>query len=254
MNNTLFQNDPENCKILAANTPHRGAESQKQNFSRPRQRIEETRPKLEKPGTFRNQLNFDFSGITFQDQTLTAHQVTENKMMKKLSKHNHKFSNKILHDMEAIRDIVRDLGEDQTINLISKVFDSPNIVLTYLDEITDLYVGTWAITPAGIDALIKITNNGIIQNCWLILDKTHSYKWIFTSDAYKILKGKVKIKFCTNHSKFICFQTLSQGVFNFVGSMNFSKNPRFENITIDRNRENYEFYKHFLLTVGGETV
>jgi hypothetical protein len=204
--------------------------------------------------SFRNQLNFDFSGITFQDKKLSKQEKTENKMLKKIQKHNFKFKNKIENDCDVIRNLVSNIEPDEILNLISKEFDSPNIVLSFVKKIERLFIATWAITPAGINALVKITGNGIINECWMILDKTHSYKWIFQSEAYKILRGKVKVKFCTNHSKFICFQLSTGEYFNFVGSMNFSRNPRFENITVDRLKENFEFYSQFIKQVAGEIL
>ena len=47
------------------------------------------------------------------------------------------------------------------------------------------------------------------------------------------LKGKLRIKCAANHSKFIVFRTAAETV-NFIGSMNFSNNPRFENIDINK--------------------
>ena len=63
----------------------------------------------------------------------------------------------------------------------------------------------------------------------------------------------MKIKFCANHSKFIVIET-ETGVLNFVGSMNFSNNPRFENITIDKDINTFEFYRDFIKNVDGETL
>jgi len=203
---------------------------------------------------FRNQLNLDFSGVSIKNQNISQKEKTENKMLKKITKHNFKFKNKIENDCEVIKQLVSELQPDEILNLISKEFDSPNIVLSFVNQIERLFVATWAITPAGIDALVKIASNEIIKECWIILDKTHSYKWIFQSDAYKILRGKVKIKFLANHSKFICFQLSSGEMVNFVGSMNFSRNPRFENITIDKTQSNFEFYRDFIKNIGGEIV
>jgi len=171
----------------------------------------------------------------------------------KIQKHNFKRKHKIEDDISTIRDLVLNFAPDEEVVLISKRFDSPNIINALLPEIINIYIATWAITPAGIDALLKLVETGRVNEAWLILDKTHSYKWIFTSNSYDILKGKVKIKFCANHSKFIVIET-ETGVLNFVGSMNFSNNPRFENITINKDINTFEFYRDFIKNVDGETL
>lgn len=204
-------------------------------------------------GTYRNQLDFDFGNVTFKNKTVSKSEAVENKMVLKLKKHNFKRKHKIENDIKIIRDLVSRIDKNHELNLVSKAFDSPNIVMSFINDIHKLYISTWAITPAGINSLVEIANNGIIEECILLLDKTHSYKWIFTSEAYKILKGKVKIRFCANHSKFICFQTNS-GVFNFVGSMNFSNNPRFENISINKFKDDFDFYVDFIKNIQAETL
>jgi len=202
---------------------------------------------------FKTQLDFNFSGVTFKNQTYSDKVKVEKKMLMKIQKHNFKKHKKIEDDISTIRDLVLNFAPDEEVVLISKRFDSPNIINALLPEIRNIYIATWAITPAGIDALLKLVETGRVKEAWLILDKTHSYKWIFTSNAYDILKGKVKIKFCANHSKFIVIET-ETGVLNFVGSMNFSNNPRFENITIDKDINTFEFYRDFIKNVDGETL
>ena len=202
---------------------------------------------------FKTQLDFNFSGVTFKNQTYSDKVKVEKKMLMKIQKHTFKRKHKIEDDISTIRDLVLNFAPDEEVVLISKRFDSPNIINALLPEIRNIYIATWAITPAGIDALLKLVETGRVKEAWLILDKTHSYKWIFTSNAYDILKGKVKIKFCANHSKFIVIET-ETGVLNFVGSMNFSNNPRFENITIDKDINTFEFYRDFIKNVDGETL
>jgi hypothetical protein len=204
-------------------------------------------------GTYKNTIDFDFGGVSFQNQILTERVKVENKIVKKLNKHNFKRSHKIESDIETIKDLITELDNFESINLISKKFDSPNIIIALLERIKNIYIATWAITPAGINALVEIVNSGTVNEAYLLLDKTHSYKWIFQSTAYEILKGKVKIRFCANHSKFICIEH-ENGYLNFSGSMNFSNNPRFENINIDKDKETFDFYKTFVKTVSAETL
>ena len=200
------------------------------------------------------ELTLDFGPITFQNRTISKQQGSENKLYKKLSKHNYQRAPKIENDIELIKQLVRDCSENEEINLLSKAFDSPNVILTFIDQIVEIYVSTWAITPAGINSLMQIKSNGVCEEAWLFLDNTHSYKWMFASGAYKILKDSVHIKFAANHSKFTCMKLVDGSVLNLYGSMNLSNNPRWENISINKSIEDFRFYSEFVKTVTGSMV
>lgn len=200
------------------------------------------------------ELTLDFGEITFRNKDLSAEQKVENKMVSKIKKHRFKKEYKMSSDIGIIKKLVNELDGENQVDLISKAFDSPSIVLSYKNEIKKLYIATWAITPAGISALEEISKNGIIEECIVLLDMTHSYKWIFQSEAYKILKGRVKFKFMATHSKYICYQLADGSVINFIGSMNFSNNPRFENIQINKDPLYFEFYTGFITKTGGQIV
>ena len=202
---------------------------------------------------FRNDLGFDFSGVSMENKLFTQKEIDQNIMFKKINRQRFSKSNRTVSDIETIKGLVEELPIGGEIEIISKVFNSPNIINAFANEIQELYIATWAITPAGISALELIGNNGKLEKCFVLLDKTHSYKWIFTSNAYSVLKGKVKFRFCANHCKFICFKT-SQSYYNFVGSMNFTNNPRFENIRINDSREDFEFYRDFISSIKAETL
>lgn len=192
--------------------------------------------------------------ISFKNKSLTKAEIVENKMVRKIDKHRYKFGRKMSDDIVEISRLVNGLGDGESMDLMSKAFDSPTLVLAFKERIRRLFVATWAITPAGISALEEITRNGVIEECWVMLDMTHSYKWIFTSDAYKILRGKVKFKFLATHAKFICAEMTDGSVLNFVGSMNFSNNPRYENIQITKDRDDFEFYASFIRNTYAQTI
>jgi hypothetical protein len=193
------------------------------------------------------QLRLDFSDdITLRNRRYSDTEITENKIMKKISKQRFKYARRISNNLDEIRALVDECPTGGTLDLMSKAFDSPNIVLTYLEEIKRLYVATWAITPAGIDALKEIADNSRCEECVVLLDKAHSYKWIFTSGAYKILKGKVLFKFVTSHSKFQCLELSDGTKLTFLGSMNFSNNPRWENIQVSKDSDDFDFYSEFV--------
>lgn len=204
--------------------------------------------------SFKNKLNFEFEGVTMQPKIFSQSEIDTNIMYKKIKKQKFHKSRKIENDIETIKSLISELNEDEELDIFSKVFDSPNIVSAFSDEIINLYVATWAITPAGISALEEIATNGIIKECIVLLDKTHSYKWLFQSDAYKILKGKVKFKFCANHSKYICFKLKDGRVYNFIGSMNFTNNPRYENMRINKCYDDFEFNCYFIKQINAVEV
>lgn len=202
----------------------------------------------------RGELALDFGEITFRDQVFTQQERVENKIYKKLKKHNFKRSDKIENDIVMIKQLIEECGVDEEINLISKAFDSPNIILAILDRIEEIYVSTWAITPAGINSFIELAKIGTCKQAYLFLDNTHSYKWMFSSGAYKVLRDLVHIKFAVNHSKFVVIKTIDGQYINFYGSMNLSNNPRWENVTITRCEEDFRFYSEFVKTVSAEKV
>ena len=202
----------------------------------------------------KGELTLDFGDISFKDQTYTIQERVENKIYKKLERHNFKRSNKIENDIEMIKGLIADFGDDEQINLVSKAFDSPNIILSLLDQIEEIYVSTWAITPAGINSFIELAKTGRCKKAFLFLDNTHSYKWMFSSGAYKVLRDSVTIKFAVNHSKFIIIKTTDGKYLNIYGSMNLSNNPRWENMTITKSFSDYEFYRDFLIQVNAEVV
>lgn len=203
---------------------------------------------------FNDDLGVDFTGVTMESKLFSKEEVDQQIIFKKIRRDRYRKQNRVVEGIKIIKGLVEELPEGGDIEIISRSFDSPTIVLAFLDQITELFIATWAITPAGIAVLEEIANEGIIKECIMILDKTHSYKWLFKSDAYKILKGKVRFRFCANHSKFICFKLKDGRCLNFVGSMNFTNNPRLENIRIHDNAADFEFYKNFVKTVKAETL
>lgn len=202
----------------------------------------------------KGELSLDFGQISFKDQVFTNQERIENEIYKKLKRHNFKRSDKIENDIELIKQLINECGEDEEINLISKAFDSPNIILAILHQIEEIYVSTWAITPAGINSFIELAKTGLCKSAYLFLDNTHSYKWMFSSGAYKVLKDSVIIKFAVNHSKFMVIKMTDGKYLNIYGSMNLSNNPRWENITITRSEDDFKFYKGFLQSVNAELV
>ncbi len=86
------------------------------------------------------------------------------------------------------------------------------------------------------------------------LDRTHSYKWIFSSGAYKCLQGKIDIRITAIHSKIIAMRLSDGEVLNFIGSPNLSNNPRWENIIVTKDPADFEFYRDFLLSITAEQL
>lgn len=197
------------------------------------------------------QQSFNFS---FQNQPLTKQQKGERKIHKRIAKNNRKHHHKIEGNKELIVELTQNLRADESLHIISDSIDSPNIVNAFIDRINEIYISTWSITPAGIACLENLASNGCSKIALLTLDRTHSYKWIFSSGAYKCLQGKIEIRITAIHSKFIVIKMVDGGVLNFIGSMNLSNNPRWENIIITKDPADFEFYSGFLLSITAEKL
>lgn len=152
-------------------------------------------------------------------------------------------------DKKGILELINEIPLGCRMKIVSNLFDSPNIIsaINSKYEIKEAFVSSWAVTPIGIARLKSLTDKGV--KITLLLDKTHSYKWLFSSGAYKVLKN-ASVVFSENHSKFILFD-LGENIapINFIGSFNLSNNPRYENIEINRSFEEYKFYSNFVKSV-----
>jgi len=246
------------------------------------------------------QIAFDFS---FQNQTLTKEQKAERKIYKRIARNNRKRRYRIADNKELIGELVAGFGDGETLHIISDSIDSPNIINAFVERIEEIYISTWSITPAGIACLENLASNGCLPSglpprgsaepnelgsalapqrrfryALLVLDRTHSYKWIFSSGAYKCLQGKIDIRITAIHSKFIVLKLDDGSVLKlaspssfaprqsssrlglpsawrrFVGSMNLSNNPRWENLTISKDPADFEFYRDFLLNIPAEKL
>lgn len=178
----------------------------------------------------------------------------ESKIYSKLNKYRKKYKVKIDDDIEQIKCWCSKINEGEQVNIISNVIDSPNIVNAYLDKIEEIFIATWSITPAGVGCLEELSNKPQLRQAAMLIDKTHSYKWIFTSGAYKVFGKKIQVLCAANHTKFIVMK-LSDGTYlNFLGSMNLSNNPRYENLIITKDAEDFEFIKSFIMNVESQKL
>lgn len=199
----------------------------------------------------------NFFGVKFCDKVdfgnlpLSENEKNKNKIFLKKRKYLFRRSLKIDEDCAKIKNLVEDIAEDEELLILSNSFDSPNIIIAYKDDIEELFIGTWAITPVGITAISEMSH---LKTGVVLMDKTHSYKWIFASGAYEFLAGKVQFKFTANHSKFLAMKMMDGSYLNFIGSMNLSNNPRYENITINKRQEDFEFLSDFVQNVKGERM
>jgi len=173
----------------------------------------------------------------------------QNKLIIRLRKKDIKTRYKQLNDCKLIiSEILSIKDESESLKLISNSFDSPNILtaISTIKKIHRVYISTWAITEYGILQMKKLSDQGI--EIYALMDDTHSYKWLFQSGAAEILKN-VKFQFTANHSKFILIELAGELPFVISGSMNMSNNPRYENIEISRNRDEFDFYRSFIMNI-----
>ena len=198
--------------------------------------------------------NKNLFGFSFAQRKVDKKKKVESKIYSKLTKHRARYAQKIEDDIALIKEWVEKIGPDEQLQIVSNVIDCPNILEAYLPHITEAYIATWSITPAGVSAIEALANSPILENAILLIDKTHSYKWIFASGAYEIFKKKIKIKCAANHTKFIVVRLDDGTCLNFVGSMNMSNNPRYENMAITKSVEDFEFYKSFMVELDAEQL
>ena len=198
--------------------------------------------------------NKNLFGFSFAQQKVDKKKKVESKIYAKLTKHRARYALKIEDDITIIKQWVEQIGPDEQLQIVSNVIDCPNILEAYLPHITEAYIATWSITPAGVSAIEQLANSPILEDAILLIDKTHSYKWIFASGAYEIFKKKIQIKCAANHTKFIVVKLDDGSCLNFVGSMNMSNNPRYENMAITKSVEDFEFYKSFILELDAEQL
>lgn len=193
-------------------------------------------------------------GFSFAQIKVDKQKRVESKIYAKLKKYRSRHAQKIVDDIALIKSWVEQLHADDCLQIVSNVIDCPNILEAYLPLITEAYIATWSITPAGVSAIESLANSPILEDAVLLIDKTHSYKWVFASGAYEIFKKKIRIKCAANHTKFIVVKLQNGSCLNFVGSMNMSNNPRYENMTITKNEEDFEFYKSFINDLKAENL
>ena len=198
--------------------------------------------------------NKNLFGFSFAQQKVDKKKKVESKIYSKLTKHRARYAQKIEDDIALIKEWVEKIGPDEQLQIVSNVIDCPNILEAYLPHITEAYIATWSITPAGVSAIESLANSPILEDAILLIDKTHSYKSIFASGAYEIFKKKIKIKCAANHTKFIVVRLDDGTCLNFVGSMNMSNNPRYENMAITKSLEDFEFYKSFMVELEAEQL
>jgi len=152
-----------------------------------------------------------------------------------------KYHFKQIADIELIKKEMGEIEKWTNLYLFSRDFDSPNLLL-YLHEryeIESAFISTWAITDRGLYAISVLDKAKVPVK--LLLDKTYSYKWIFSSGAADYLEN-VDFRFTENHSKMMLIKTKCGLFINVIGSMNLSNNPRFENINVVENEGIYNFY------------
>lgn len=173
----------------------------------------------------------------------------QSKVIMKLQKKVVKYQRKAIYDFEEVTEILKTLQPGYEFKIMSNKIDSPNILKAVIDnyEVEKIYISTWAITDIAFTRIKELCDIGI--KFTVMLDIIHSYKWLHKSGALDLVKENVEFIFTENHSKFQLFQMKNGDVLNFVGSFNFTNNPRYENMTISRCKEDFNFYKSFMESV-----
>lgn len=174
----------------------------------------------------------------------------QNKVIMKLQKKVVKYQRKAIYDFEEITEILKQLEPGYEIKIVSNKIDSPNILKAVVENypVKKIYISTWAITDIAFTRIKELCDQGVQFK--IMLDIIHSYKWLHKSGALDLVKENCEFIFTENHSKFQLFELENSQVINFVGSFNFTNNPRYENMTISTCIEDFNFYKTCLEEIG----
>lgn len=169
----------------------------------------------------------------------------QRKLEYKLLKKKAKTFRKVSNDIETITNWISELNDGEVLKVISNKIDSPSFINATIKQgnIKECFISTWAITDAGLLALKTLQDMG--AKITVLLDITHSYKWTFQSGAFKMLENATFV-FTENHSKFQTFLFNNNKSITYVGSFNLSNNPRYENVEISKDIEDYKFYSIFV--------
>ena len=163
------------------------------------------------------------------------------KLIKKFAKSEAKSRGKTARDVQDVINLVSEIKEGETLHIISNKIDSPNIMRAFEPEsLKAVFIATWAVTEPGLIQLKKISDAGV--NVSVLMDTTYSYKWAFESGAIGSFKDNARFYFSRTHMKMQMYEFINGSVLGFIGSMNLSNNPRFENMFITKDKEVFFFY------------
>jgi hypothetical protein len=180
----------------------------------------------------------------------------QNKIIMKLEKKKLKSQRKLSNDLPEIIELIQNLKPDHELKLFSNKFDSPNIfeAVHRTFEIKNIWISTWAITDIGFLRIKELTDQGICFN--VLLDKIHSYKWVVQYGAKDAITQNCNFYFTENHSKFQLYEFTNGEVLNIIGSMNFTNNPRYENLIINKCPLDFAYCKSFIemVSIGSNEI
>lgn len=151
----------------------------------------------------------------------------QNKVIMKLQKKVVRYQRKALYDFEEVTNLLDELKPGYEIKIMSNKIDSPNILKAVIEKypVKKIYISTWAITDIAFTRIKELCDLGIKFK--IMLDIIHSYKWLHKSGALELVKENCEFIFTENHSKFQLFELENGNVICFVGSFNFTNNPRY---------------------------
>jgi hypothetical protein len=113
--------------------------------------------------------------------------------------------------------------------------------------IEECYLSTWTMNDVNVDELIKLIDNqqilkpNLFVGEYLFQREPH----VFSKIQNYFNKNKYQFKVFKNHAKIINCK-INDNYYVILGSANFTSNPRLENLTINNNKESYDFIKNYL--------
>lgn len=192
-----------------------------------------------------------FSGINFKSKSYDSNSRDDAKLRYEMSRYeNYESMQSTDWTLGEFLKIVESLDDQKSAILFSYNLNMPNILKHYAPKCAEIFIGTFAISAPALVGIQSAYDNGC--EIHVLVDYTF-YRSRNNVNAYKrYLQGKVDLRKCKNHSKYLAMKFKNGTFLNVYGSANLSKNPSFEMVHIGKSKEEFEFMKEVTLSMEEE--
>ena len=192
-----------------------------------------------------------FKGVTMRNNIPQNVTQDENRLYLKLVGKAQRSRYQFINAKSELIKTITDLQSDETLMVLSNKVDMPNIVKIFAPKIRNVYLASFGFTRSGFSAIYNVANNGICEECVVLLSQVHHYDWWFYGDSYKLVQDKMRFKFAVTHAKLAAMEFADGTYLNFSGSANFNNIRNYENVVFDRRQQTTYFIRNFINDVEG---